>query len=202
VDTFFDWVDRCGGRVRSVLELGSHEGSHSLQLAERPDVVRVVGLEGREDNLARARLVQKAFGATNVEFRHCDLDHFDPADHGTFDAVFCAGLLYHLSEPWTLLERLADTGRFLFLDTHYAASDEVAVGRYRGRWFSEGDDALSGLSERAFWLTFKHVAMLLLESRFVIRFVRDIGETVNGPRVWIFAERVSDRGAGCIWPPA
>lgn len=201
VDTFFDWVDHCGGRVSSILDLGSHEGSHSLQLAERADVVRVVGLEGREDNLARARLVQKAFGATNVEFRHCDLEGFDPADHGAFDAVFCAGLLYHLSEPWTLLERLVETGaRFLFLDTHYAASDEAAVGRYRGRWFTEGDDALSGLSDRAFWLTFKHLAMLLLENRFVMRFVRDIGDTVNGPRVWIFAERVSDRGAGCVWP--
>lgn len=82
VDTFFDWVDRCGGRVRSVLELGSHEGSHSLQLAERPDVV------------------EKA---------------------GTKDSV--------------------EGAMVLFLDTHSAASDEVAVGRYMGRWFSEGDDA-------------------------------------------------------------
>ena len=198
VSTFFEWVGRCGGKMGTILELGSHEGSHSLQLAERPEIVRVVGLEGRDDNLARARLVQRAYGATNVEFRRCDLEHFDPVAHGSFDAIFCAGLLYHLPEPWKLLAQLGDIGRFLFLDTHYSASDEVAVGRYRGRWYAEGVDALSGLSERAFWLTFKHLTMQLLETGFVVRFVRDFEYTINGPRVWILAERTTETGS--VWP--
>jgi len=63
-DWFFSALASLGGQPRRILELGSHEGSHSLQLAGRSFVEEVVALE--------------------------------PADLGRrFDAVFCAGLLYH-----------------------------------------------------------------------------------------------------------
>jgi hypothetical protein len=52
---FREWLERCDGQATAILELGSHEGSHSLQLAALPGVERVLGLEGRADNLARAR---------------------------------------------------------------------------------------------------------------------------------------------------
>ena len=56
VDLFFDWAFRFG-RVETILELGAHEGNHTLQLAGRQGVRRVVALEGREDNVRRAQLV-------------------------------------------------------------------------------------------------------------------------------------------------
>ena len=192
VDLFFEWAERFG-RIESILELGAHEGSHTLQLAARPDVRRVVALEGREDNVGRARLVLEAFGRTNVVFRHCDLERPD-APFERFDAVFCSGLLYHLREPWALVRRLAGACRFLFLDTHYARTEEAVESGYAGRWYQEGQDGLSGLSERSFWLTFKDLTVLLMENGFVVRYVRDGG---NGEpeRVWIFAEQV---GAGQV----
>ena len=199
VDTFFEWLERCGGSAATILELGSHEGSHTLQLAERPGVTRVLGLEGREDNLARARFVQRVYGVPNIEFRLVNLETIDLSPLGGFDAVFCAGLLYHLPEPWTLIARLAPISRWLFLDTHYAASDEVVLGPYRGRWHREGPDPLSGLSAVSFWFTFKHLTMLLLEQGFVIHFVTDY-QTSNGPRLWLLAEAVGFDRAGCIWP--
>jgi hypothetical protein len=133
---------RCDVSVATILELGSHEGSHSLQLAERRGVTRVLG-------------------------------------------------------PWLLIAGLASITRYLFLDTHYAASDEVALGAYRGRWQLDGSDALSGLSRLSFWLSFKHLAMLLLEQGFVIRFAHD-HMTVNGPRVWLLAEQVGVARAGSV----
>ena len=199
VDLFFEWAGRFG-RVESVLELGAHEGNHSLQLASHPRVLRVVGLEGREDNVRRAQLVQEAFGQTNVEFRHYNVERFEPAEFAGFDAVFCSGLLYHLPEPWTLLRKLAGIGRFLFLDTHYAAAEEAVVGPYAGRWHPEGPDPLSGLSERSFWLTVKDLVLLLMENGFLIRYVRDMG-SAERDRIWFFAEHVGPAQVGCHRTP-
>jgi hypothetical protein len=199
VRVFFECMGRQGAHASTILELGSHEGSHSLQLAEGPGVGRVVGLEGRPDNLERARLVQAAYEARNVEFRLSNLEEFDGAEVGPVDAVFCAGLLYHLPEPWRLVERLARITRFLFLDTHYAPSEADGVGRYRGCWRGEGRDGLSGLSPRSFWLSFRHLVMLLLDNGFVLRFVRDYDRSPQGPRVWLFAENAGPGGSACDW---
>jgi hypothetical protein len=192
-------MGRAQARAATILELGSHEGSHSLQLAAGPGVDRVVALEGRPDNVERARMVQRAFGVRNVEFRLANLEAFDPGMVGLVDAVFCAGLLYHLPEPWLLLERLAGICRFLFLDTHYAPVETDAVGRYRGCWKGEGADGLSGLSRRSFWMSFRHLVLLLLDNGFVLRFVRDYHRAAHGPRVWLFAERVGPGEVACDW---
>ena len=108
VDLFFEWARRFGP-VESVLELGAHEGSHTLQLASRAGIRRVVALEGREDNVGRAQLVLEAFGCTNATIRRYDLETLDPRELERFDAVFCSGLLYHLREPWTLVRKLAES---------------------------------------------------------------------------------------------
>lgn len=194
VDCFFEWASRLGP-VETILELGAHEANHSLQLASRPGVRRVVALEGREDNVRRARLVLEAFGATNVDLRHHDVEQFEPAELGRFDAVFCAGLLYHLREPWVLIGKLAGLCRFLFLDTHYAATAEASVGPYGGRWHGEGTDPLSGLSARSFWLTFKDLLVLLMENGFLVRYLHD-GGNGEGDRVWLFAEQVGTELVG------
>jgi hypothetical protein len=198
VDAFFEWLGRCDGSASTILELGAHEGSHTLQLAAQPGVDLVLALEGREDNLARARFAQQAYGTSNAEFRLCNLEKFESAGLGSFDAVFCSGLLYHLPEPWTLIGQLASITRWLFLDTHYALSEEVALGPYAGRWQQEGDDPASGLSQFSFWLSFKTLVMLLLEQGFVARFVSD-AQTSNGPRTRILAEQVGYGRAGSLW---
>jgi SAM-dependent methyltransferase len=194
VELFYEWAQRLG-RVETILELGAHEANHTLQLASRPGVRQVVGLEGREDNVQRAQLVLEAFGPKNVEFRHYDLEKFEPAEFSGFDAVFCSGLLYHLPEPWTLIPKLARICRFLFLDTHYAAAEEVVVGPYRGRWHGEGSDPLCGLSDRSFWLTFLDLTRLLMENGFLIRYLRDVGSDEKD-RVWLFAEQVGPNQVG------
>jgi Methyltransferase domain len=187
VDQFFEWLDSLGASVSSILELGSHEGSHTFALAAHPDVHRVLALEGREDNLARARFVRDLYDAHKVEFRQANLEDFDP--QGTFDAVFCAGLLYHLPEPWKLIERLAPITRWLFIDTHYSETDgHVLAFDYRGKWQNEGPDPLSGLSPFSFWLSFRQLMLVLLDNGFAVRFARD-NETHHGPRVWLLAEQ-------------
>lgn len=189
VPTFLEWA----GTWPRILELGSLEGAHTFQLAACEGVEEVIGLEGRDANIRRARLILEILPNPKVTFHHVDvaaedsrLEEFLPVD-----AVLCAGVLYHLPEPWRLLRRLAAGTPRLFLDTHYAAVAETEVNGYRGRWFQEGGlaDPLSGLSARSFWPTVDELLRMCGDCGFTIRQRRDFEDWAGaGPRAWLYLE--------------
>jgi len=189
--TFFEWVEKLQLPVRTILELGSHEGNHTLQLASHPGVEKVVGLEGRSDNIARANFVKAAFDLPSIEFHEHNLEHFDPADWPRFDAVFCSGLLYHLPNPWELLPKIARLARHCVLvDTLYSEWPRDLVERTAGQWCNEPTGALAGFSERSFLLSFKSIAMLMMEHGLVVHHVTDYGQPRGKHhRILIFAEK-------------
>jgi SAM-dependent methyltransferase len=134
VATFFHWF----GVPRTILELSSFEGAHTLELAAPGTSENVFGLDGRADNVERARLVAELLGRGNIEFAVEDLEHAELARYGRFDAVFCAGLLYHLVSPWRLLAEIGTVSDRLFLDTHYWPWPPPAeVDGYLGGWAEE-----------------------------------------------------------------
>ncbi|MER7266812.1 phytanoyl-CoA dioxygenase family protein [Micromonospora carbonacea] len=106
-----------------ILELGALEGADTLALARQPGT-SILGLEGREENLRRAEFVMEVHGATNVELRIADVETLDFATLGRFDAVLCAGLLYHVREPWALLKDAARVSNGIYLSTHYWGSSD------------------------------------------------------------------------------
>ena len=188
VDSRVQLFWRCFPKARRILELGSLEGGHTFTLAQRPGVEKVVGLEGRTPNLARARFVQKMLGCRNVEFQQADLETFDPSPLGSFDAVYCVGLLYHLVEPWKLLQRFSGVAPVLFLSTHYAFDHEAHLMRhtYEGRLYRELGlaDPLSGLSADSFWPTRESLLAMLRDAGYERIEVCDYHrEHPNGPLV-------------------
>ena len=192
VPTFFRWF----GAPRTILELSSFEGAHTLQLAAPQTTERVVGIEGRAQNLARSQLVAELLGRGNVEFRQEDLETVDLAQHGRFDAVFCAGLLYHLETPWRLVREVARVTDHFFLDTNYWSGDEdeVEAEGHRGGWYDEGDytdpvRALSGLRKRSFWLTLPSLLKVVTSAGWAVHHVEHIPKWGPGPRVWLGCSR-------------
>ena len=183
---------RFAANVETILELGSLEGAQSFILAQHPGVKRIVSLEGREANLRKARFVQELLGIRNVEFIQANLEHSDLTSLGKFAAVFCCGLLYHLPEPWTLLEQLPKVAPFLFIWTQYAADDEAHdLGRgLRGKIHIEGgtDEPLSGMSPTATWLTLDSLLEVLASSGYKkIDVIYNDPAHANGPAVTIGA---------------
>ena len=190
VATFFEWA----GTVPRILELGSFEGAHTFQLASGEGVEQVVGLEGRESNIRRANFVLDVFENPKVRFELVDVG--DPAsrleEFLPVDAVFCAGLLYHLPDPWVLLRRLATGAPRLFLDTHYAQEADIEVEGYRGRWWQEGGiaDPLSGLSPQSFWPTRDELVRMCADCGFSVARRHDVDDWKgHGPRVWLYLVR-------------
>ena len=186
-DGRIDQFSRAFPAARSVLELGSLEGAHSFSLARRVD--RVVAVEGREENIARAEFVRELLKIENVTFVEADLETTPLEQFGTFDAVFCVGLLYHLPKPWLLLDQFAGVAPSLFLQTHYAEREESSVDGMPGRTYREfgRDDPLSGLSPTSFWLTIPALTQRLEESGYAVEILEADTGHKNGPIVTLAA---------------
>lgn len=199
VDQFFRAFPDAG----RILELGSLEGGHTFSLASRPHVSRVLGIEGRRESVERARFVRQLLGMTNVEFEVANVETADLASFGEFDAVFCSGLLYHLPEPWRLIENVSKVSPNLFLWTHYASGDVSEAGgralkgaenamangfkgwAYRERGLA---DPLSGMSPSSFWPTLEGLKAMLKRNGFgEIEVIRDNPNNLDGPAVTLAA---------------
>jgi hypothetical protein len=188
IERFFQFAPS----VRTILELGSLEGAQTFIMAERPGIRRVLALEGRERNLRKARFVQELLQIRNVEFGQVNLEQADLAAFGKFDAVFCSGLLYHLPEPWKLIEQLPAVAPILFIWTHYALEEEAKdIGQgLRGKIHVEGgpNEPLSGMSATAIWLTLPSLRELLTANGYKrVEIIDDDPSHASAPAVTIGA---------------
>jgi 2-polyprenyl-3-methyl-5-hydroxy-6-metoxy-1,4-benzoquinol methylase len=175
-----------------VLEPGSLEGAMTVELAKRAR--EVVGLEAREASVERAEFLKGLFEAHNASFRLTNLEEDDLSFYGAFDAVFCCGILYHLSRPRAFVERLSAVSPNLYLDTQYARPEWDLVRR-DGLWgwvrLEDSDDPQSGLSETAFWPTLEELYRLVSESGYEsIETLALPPDNRHGPRVHLAARRL------------
>ncbi len=93
---------------RSVIDVGSGIGRLSEFFAARG--CDVLCVDGREDNIAQLRAHYPERRAAVV-----DVETDELVAHGSFDVVFCYGLLYHLSDPLAFLGRAARICRELMV---------------------------------------------------------------------------------------
>ena len=93
---------------RSVIDVGSGIGRLSEFFAVRG--CDVLCVDGREDNIAQLRTHYPERRAAVV-----DVETDELVAHGSFDVVFCYGLLYHLSDPLAFLGRAATICRELMI---------------------------------------------------------------------------------------
>jgi len=104
-----------------IADLGCLEGGYSVEFARLG--FQTLGLDVRELNIEACRYVQSKTALPNLQFVRDDA--WNIADHGTFDAVFCCGLFYHLDKPRAFLDLLARvTSRLLILQTHFSEAGD------------------------------------------------------------------------------
>ncbi len=93
----------CG--ALTAVDLACHQGWFSLHLARR-GFREVLGVDGRDEHLADARLMAGLLGVTTFRTLKLDLEEAKAADIGVHDVTLMLGLLYHLENPVRVL-RLA-----------------------------------------------------------------------------------------------
>jgi hypothetical protein len=175
------------------VDLGCLEGGFALGLARQG--MHVLGVEARQINLDKTRLLTEHFGLSNLEFRRDDVKRVTRERYGTFDVVLALGILYHLDRPVSWLRQLAELTRgVLVIESHYAPADEAALAGldpqlgplgplssmeeagavYEGRWYVEyepGADPEPRLwasysNHRSFWLTKESLLRAVLGAGF------------------------------------
>ena len=104
-----------------IVDLGCLEGGYTVEFARLG--LQALGIDVRELNIDACRYVQSKVNLPNLEFAQDDL--WNIAKYGSFDAVFCCGLFYHLDKPREFLELLSRvTRRLLILQTHFSEAKD------------------------------------------------------------------------------
>lgn len=102
-------------------DLGCLEGGYTVEFARLG--LQSLGLDVRESNIEACRYVQSKTVLPNLQFVRDDV--WNIANHGSFDAVFCCGLFYHLDRPRAFLDVLSGvTKRLLILQTHFSEAGD------------------------------------------------------------------------------
>jgi 2-polyprenyl-3-methyl-5-hydroxy-6-metoxy-1,4-benzoquinol methylase len=165
-----------------VLDLACLEGHYAIEFAMQG--AEVVGIEGREDNIAKAEFARNALGLNRLSFVQDDVRNLSLERYGMFDIVLCSGILYHLDVPdvFKFAEQIGRVCRgFVIVDTNFSLKDSTSVEykgtRYHG-WFYKEHEKRSTKQERlrhvwaslenvqSYWLTRPSLYNLLSHAGF------------------------------------
>lgn len=154
------------GELR-VLDLGCLEGLFAVELARQG--AEVVGLEGREANLAKARLAKRVLELESLELVQDDIRNLSRERYGEFDVVLCLGVLYHFDAPevFDVLERVSEVCRGLaIVETHISTVRRQAfthAGRtYWGSTLEEPTSSVHVHDRRLLWASLGNRRSVLL----------------------------------------
>lgn len=100
-----------------LVDVGCLEGGYAVEFARMG--FEVLGIDVRAANIAACNYVKSKTNLPNLTF--VEDNALNIANYGTFDVVFCCGLLYHLDRPKHFLETLASvTNKLVILQTHFS----------------------------------------------------------------------------------
>lgn len=153
-----------------VVDLGCLEGGYAAAFAQAG--YDVTGFEVRAENYLCCQFVEHRLNLPNLRYYKGDVREV-LWEHGTWDAVFCCGLLYHLDNPVAFLNQLGKvTRRLLIVQTHYSTKPDAEHEGYRGHWYDEPGQArwAAWKNPRSFWLTRKSLLAAMRRAGFSLVF--------------------------------
>lgn len=181
---------------REVLDVGAWDGFYSFE-AKRRGASRVLATDsfcwsGEGRGTQEGFLLAREALSLDVEAQDIDVMELSPESVGTFDDVFFFGVLYHLRDPITALERVASvTRRRLFLETETSLSwvrRPATAIYYRSRlgsdptnFYAPNPAALRSMLRE---VGFQEVRIIHRE-RLAFRFIRASVQTLRGNTSWL-----------------
>jgi tRNA (mo5U34)-methyltransferase len=115
-----DLIQVCQGPYRKIADIGAGDGDLAFFLEKMGFSVEIIDNEYTNFNGLEGARVLKEVMNSSVEIRSVDLDSQFALPHQKYDAVFFLGTLYHLKNPFFVLEKLARVTTRCFLSTRVA----------------------------------------------------------------------------------
>jgi tRNA (mo5U34)-methyltransferase len=115
-----DLLDLCRGAQGKVADIGAADGDLAFFLERQGLAVEVIDNEYTNFNGLKGARILKDVLKSSVVIRSVDLDSQFTFAGQKYDAVFFLGTLYHLKNPFFLLESLARVTKHCFLSTRVA----------------------------------------------------------------------------------
>jgi tRNA (mo5U34)-methyltransferase len=115
-----DLMQLCQGPHGKIADIGGADGDLAFFLEKMGLSVDLIDNEPTNFNhLDGARVLKEALHS-NVTIRAVDLDSQFNLSGEKYDSIFLLGVLYHLKNPFYVLEKLAGLARYCFLSTRIA----------------------------------------------------------------------------------
>jgi len=119
-----DLMQLCRGPHGKIVDIGGADGDLAFFLEKMGLTVDLIDNEPTNYNrLQGARILKQALNS-NVTIRTVDLDSQFNLSGEKYDAIFLLGTLYHLKNPFFVLEKLAAVARYCFLSTRIATQTD------------------------------------------------------------------------------
>lgn len=103
-----------------VLDIGAADGDLAFFLESRGLEVEIVDLPATNWNSLRGARRLKELLGSSVRIHEIDLDEAFELPHRRYDLVVFLGILYHLKNPFYVLEKLSEASRQIVLSTRIA----------------------------------------------------------------------------------
>jgi hypothetical protein len=215
-DGRIQWLERaCGGFAgKSILELGPMEGGHTYMLAQA-GASRVLAIEANSKAFLKCLLVQNAL-KFNAEFMYGDFRQLLHKRDQHFDLILASGVLYHMTDPVSLLEDMAHASDSICIWTHYYDADvartnanmqqhgeaEPTISEFRGRPVAthrmsylgaiENKRFIGGTAPHSYWITKESLLTVLKELGMTVIVGLDDHDHPAGPSILLYATRLLD----------
>lgn len=120
IDGVVDSNDSLAGK--SILELGAYEGYDTLNMHNR-GAEKIVAIEGNPRNFLKCCAVKNHFRLDSAQFLLGDCNKYLDQCDEKFDMILAAGILYHLYDPISALQKIARLTDCIAIDTTYYHKD-------------------------------------------------------------------------------
>jgi tRNA (mo5U34)-methyltransferase len=180
VATGFDLLKLCQGPDRRIADIGAADGDVAFFFEKMGLCVDAIDFESANFNrMEGIRILKEALNST-VTIHSIDLDSQFSLPNEKYDAIFLLGILYHLKNPFFVLEKLAGITRRCFLGTRVTrkAPDGQSLARYPVAYLLQPEECNNDSTN--FWIfSGEGLKRLIHRTGWNILAYTTIGDTTN-----------------------
>ncbi len=186
-----------------VLEIGPLEGAHTYAL-EQMGAESVTCVEANSEAWLKCLVVKELLNLRRSSFVHGNIVGFLQNNQRRFDLVYCAGVLYHMTDPAELIGAIAKTADACFVWTHVYRADchpvpftakrvhrlGIGLDYWSHRYGPKDKGYWGGIAPTATWLTAEDLQRAFGAAGLSdITVIEDQPGHPNGPAILFMARR-------------